>query len=409
MIPVAELLNPILWGVTAIAAAFALGTGIATKRDARLTTAALFAIAAAGLLASIAVAAWLPPAALAIHPDGSTDDPRAVSAVLLGLATLVALVPAARSLRLRPMELLGALLPGVALAGLVASVASFVGLRAPMALLGVVLGCVAAGTAVALFPRLRWSALGVFALQAAATGALVVAGVLALNGARAGLLQLREGAAVDTLGCRVMLGVVQAPSDSLRRVEFVIVRNGTPHSAWAELRGASGTELKAAVAGALLSGPVVVPLGLQEARPQAHDLVWLARGDSARAADATVRFVGFRIVPGDTVRMFADLDVVRPSGTQRVSPGMYAMKNATVPFAAVAEGLGPIAVGKLDADNGRIAIMLPTPSSSAIQRTAIFGLHTRPALPYAWAAGLLALAFALLGLSVPSESPARKR
>lgn len=408
MISITEVLNPLVWVVAMVGAAIALLTGARARRDVLLTASAVLALAALGLLASLAVAGLLPSRALVVHPDGSTGDPRAISAVALGVAALLGLVPAMRSLRLSQLGLLGVLVPGLGLGGLVAVVSYFAGLRAPMALVGVLLAGIVLGTGVALFARVRWSRLGVFALQMAATGLLVVAGVLSLNGARAQSLSLGEGAALDTLGCRVTLGAVEAPHDSLRRLQFVVADRSSARPQWAALEGRVDAENRSVAAGGLLGGPVVVPISLQELRPQAHDVVWLARGDSIASGSSMVTFVGFRIVPGDTVRMVADLDVTTAGRTERVSPGMRATSTATTPYAAVSRDLGPIALGKIDADNGRVALMLPTPSATAVKWNAQFELHTRPALPLAWVGGALVALLFVLGFAAPPD-PNRDR
>lgn len=406
---IVELLNPILWGVAAIAAAFALFAGVERNREARLTAAALYVLAAAGLLAAVAVASLLPPSALALRADGTTDDPRAWTALALGAAALAGFAPALRALRLPPMGMLAVLLPGLALAGLVASISYFIGLRAPLALLALVLGGTVLGGALSVFARVRWSGLGALALQLGATGLLLVAASLSMNGARATLLQLGEGVAVDTLGQRVSLGAIDAPHDSLRRVEFVLAGAKGTSRVWTELRGRANAEMQATIGGGLFDGPLVVPMGLQETNPQAHGVVWLAKGDTVRSATSLVRFAGFRIEPGDTVKMFADLEVTTDGQTERVSPGMYAMKQATTPFPARSAALGPVAVGKIDADNGRVAVMLPAPAEGGgkVQRTAIFDLHLRPVLPLAWVGAGLAVLFFLLGLLAPDREAAR--
>lgn len=406
---IVELLNPILWGAAAIAAAFALFAGAERNRESRLTAAALYALCAAGLLAAVAVASLLPPGALAVRPDGTTDDPRALSALALGAAALAGLAPALRALRLPPMGVLATLLPGLALAGLVTAVSYFIGLRAPLALATLVLGATVLGGGLSVFARVRWNGLGALALQLGAIGLLLVAGSLSSNGARASLLQLGEGAAVDTLGQHVSLGAVEAPNDSLRRIEFVLASGKGTSRVWTELRGRANTEMRATIGGGLFDGPLVVPMGLQETNPQAHGVVWMAKGDTVRSATSTVLFAGFRIVPGDTVKMFADLDVTTDGATERVSPGMYAMKQATTPFPARSAALGPVALGKIDADNGRVAVMLPAPAEGAgrVQRTAIFDLHLRPVLPLAWVGAGLAVLFFLLGLAAPERETHR--
>lgn len=403
MFPIAELLNPLLWGLAAVAAFTALLAVPSARRDLRLASSTLLALTAFGLLAALCVAAWLPPRALAVLPDGSPDDPRMLSVLALGAASLVALLAALRALRLSPIGTVGAFLPGIGIGGLVAATSSFVGLRTPVALAAVVLGGVVLGLGLALFARHRWCGMGAISLQAGATGLLVVAGVLSLHGARAPMLELHEGAPVDTLGHRIVLSGVAAPNDSLRVLDFTLAGRGASEKVRTSLEGRAGAESRSIAGGSLLGGPIVVPVGLRELRPRPHDLVWLARGDTTSVAGSVVRFVGFRILPGDTVRMLADLDVTSGDRTQRVSPGMYATPEGTTPFAAAAEGLGPIALGRMDADNGRVAIMLPAPSSAAVTRIATASLHLRPALPFAWLGAALAALFLLAGFAAPES------
>jgi len=403
MIPIADLLNPLVWGLAVLGAVAALFASSRPGRETRLTAATLFALAAFVLLAAVAVAEWFPPQALVVNPDGSTGDPRALSAVILGAAACVALLSALRSPGAPAMGAVGLALPGLVLAGVAGAVCYFLGLRAPVALAGVVLASLALATGAVLFARRGAGGAGLLALQLGATGLLLAAAVVSLHGARVESLRLDEGAAADTLGSRVVLTAVRAPNDSLRTIELTILAGGKPSTIHARLEGRAGAENRAVVGGGLFAGMLVAPLGLDEQQPRPHDLVWLAKGDSVAAGGSTVRFAGFRMVMGDTVRMLADLDVTTAGRTQRVSPGMYATAQATTPFPAMAEGLGPIVVGKVDADNGRIALMLPTPSTTGVQRAVIVALHTRPALPVAWAGGaLVAIAF-VLGLFARRE------
>jgi len=402
MISIADVLNPFIWGLAALGALAALFASSRRGRELLHTASALLAAGALVLLAAVAVAAWFPPQALLVRADGSTGDPRAVAAVILAIAALLGLVPPLRSLGLPALGTFSMLLPGIGIAGLVAVVGAFAGLRSPAAIAALAMAGVALGTGLALIARLRWSGLGMLAMQVAATGLLLTGAVLSLHGARVESVRLEEGAAVDTLGCRLALGAVQAPNDSLRLLEFTVVSGGRPSRVSAALAGRAGAESRAVVGGGLFGGPLVAPLGLDESAPRAHDLAWLAKGDSVRAdAGTVVTFVGFRMLPGDTVRMMADLDVARAGRTERVSPGMYATSAGTTPFAAVSEALGPIAIGKVDADNGRIALMLPMPSATGARRTAIVALLTRPGLPVAWLGGALVVAAFLLGVVPP--------
>lgn len=117
---------------------------------------------------------------------------------------------------------------------------------------------------------------------------------------------------------------------------------------------------------------------------------------------------GFRFVPGDTIRMYADLDVTTATGTERVSPGVYASSKGEIPFAAQATGFGPIALAGIDADRGRVGLMLPALSDAPVMRTASVDLRMRPALPVAWAGAVLALLAFVFSVLAPGTARPRR-
>ncbi len=408
MKPLADLVAPVVWTCSGLAALSFLAAAGGSRRALRAVGAAALLLGALVLVAALAHPALLPFRSAIVHPDGSTEDPRVPATLLLAAAGLLALVPAWVSLRPRPMESLGLAIPGIVLAGLLGAVANFAGLRQPMGIAGVALGALAAATGLVLAVRARAGGHAPLALQAAATGLLAIAGTLTLHGARTGGFTVAEGAAADTLGRRVVFAGAEAPSPTLRVLRVTLYGGGRDSLALRpRLRGAAGTTVVPVADARLISGPIVVPVALEERRTRPHDVQWLDRTSPLRSGDASIRLAGFRFVKGDTIRLYADLDVTLPAGVQRVSPGVCATPKGEIPFAAEARGYGPIAVAGIDADHGRVGLMLPRMSEAGLTRVATLDVRLRPALPVAWLGATLALLAFLFGLAARPAAPAR--
>jgi hypothetical protein len=404
-----NLIGPATWALAGLATLLSLAGIPADRRALRLPGRVVLLLATICLIAPLAHPQLLPAGSAVFHPDGGTDDPRVVSALLVGVAAIASLLPAWASLGLTAMGWLSLALPGIVLAGLLGAVASFAGLHQPMALAGVAIGAFGGGTAIMLAVRaVRAEGGAAASLQALATCLLVVAGMLSLHGVRARTLKIVEGAAVDTLGQRVAFTRVDAPRSDLRVLHFVLFTASDSALASPELRGPLGREVQSVAAGSFFSGPVLVPIALEERRAKAHDITWLAKGTPLQAGNASIVLTGFRFVPGDTIRMYADLDVTTASGTERVSPGVYASSKGETPFAAQARGFGPIALAGIDADHGRVGLMLPTLSDAPVMRTAAIDLRMRPALPVAWAGAALALLAFVFSLLAPGTARPRR-
>jgi hypothetical protein len=399
-----EVHDPAIWCITALAAIALLASAGEARRSLRPAARALLLLAAVALLAGIAHPLLLPLRSAVTHADGSTDDPRVLSALLVGVAALAALAPAWRALRLAPMAAVGAVLPGLALAGLAGVIASFAGLRQPLALAGLALGAFGVATSVVLAIRARMApAQPATALQVLGTSLLVIAAMLSLHGARTGALDLGEGAAADTLGLHVALVKVEVPSDRLRVFTMVVFDGRDSLTLRPRLEGARSGDVRSIADARWLAGPIAVPISLRERRANAHGVRWLDKGQSIDAGNASIRFKGFRIEQTDSIRMFADLEVTTAAGTNIVSPGVVATQHGELPFAAQARGFGPIAVAGIQADAGRVGLMLPQLAGEGVQRIALVDVRLRPALPLAWFGALLALlgfAFAFVGPAV---------
>jgi hypothetical protein len=401
-----DLAAPFTWTCTGLAALLFLAGIPESRRPVRTFGGLLALLAAVALTIALAHPQFLPARSAAVHADGSTEDPRVLSALLVSALALVALLPAWRSLRLPAMGAVGLALPGIVFAGLFGAVASFARLQQPLALAGIALGTFAGVTALVLAARARGHA--PLALQAFATAVLAVAGMLSLHGARLGSVSLAEGAALDTLGRRIQFAGVDAPAADRRVLRVVLYGVRDSLLLRPELLGSVGRNVQSVADAGLLSGPIVVPIALEERRARPHDLQWVDRTTPLQAGGATIRLAGFRFVPGDTIRMYADLDVTTAAGTRRVSPGVYASATGELPFSATAEGFGPIAVARIDADHGRVGLMLPQLSEGVVSRTAALDLRLRPGLPIAWAGLAFALVAFVFSLAVRGGTPARR-
>ncbi len=408
MKPTIEWLAPAIWVLLALAALALLAGADEKRRNLRGPGSLLLLIGSLALLATLAVPALLPARSALVHPGGSSDDPRALSVLLAGIAGLAALIPTLRSLRLPLLAGVGAALPGLALAGLLGAVAYFEGLHLPLGFVGIALGGFVIATAISLaFRAARRPGAPAAMLLALGVGVFVAAGMLSLHGARTGAMSVAEGAAVDTLGRRLYLARVDAPSPTLRVLHVVLFGKQDSLQLRPQLRGATGSEVLSVADAGLFSGPIVVPIQLEEHRARAHEVQWLDRTKPLRAGSTSIALVGFRFVKGDSIRMYADLDVTTPAGRQTVSPGVFATQHGEVPFAAEAGGFGPIAVAGIDADHGRVGLILPQLSDGNVTRIATVDLRLRPALPFAWAGAALALLGFVLGI-VPAGRMARR-
>ena len=70
-------------------------------------------------------------------------------------------------------------------------------------------------------------------------------------------------------------------------------------------------------------------------------------------------------------------------------------------MSAVSKAVGPIAIAGIDADNGRVALMLAG-SAPKISHVALIDIRLRPALPVAWGAAVLAFVGLLLAFVLPA-------
>jgi len=195
---------------------------------------------------------------------------------------------------------------------------------------------------------------------------------------------------------RVSLLPAESPSDSVRRIGFLVDSGKRTDTLWTELRGRSRAEAMSVAGARVLGGPVLVPLGLREQTTNPRLITWIKKGDTVSAGNARVHFKQYRFVMGSPIRLYADLEVLVDGKTVKVSPGAVADSTGMTPFEVLAEGYGPVAIARVDADRGRVGLMLPSVNVSRVTHTAIFEMRARPGLMLAWVGlcvGLVAFLF----------------
>jgi len=263
------------------------------------------------------------------------------------------------------------------------------------------------GTAFAVSLRgSRSRALALRAGQVLGTSLLVGGSLLSLHGARAERLQLPEGGAVDTLGYHLVFREALAPSPAVRRLRFALSSGRSSADlrpelvgTGATLVGTGATGVRSRPDGGLFDGPVLVPVALRELRSNPHPVTWLRKGEPFDTPGGALTFVGFRQTKDASgLRILADIRVKRGDSTETVSPGMIASAGGSQPFAVTARGLGPIALARIDADGGRVAVLLSSQSRAATTKVALVALRLRPGLPLAWVGAALALVTTLFAL-----------
>ena len=386
--------NVVAIALAAVAAVLFSYTPTRRSAPARAVAAFALTLAAAGLAASLAFAGWLPTGALLTNPDGSPRDPRLMTALAVGAAALTSLLPGLGTGR-QVRGGIGMLLPGILLAGIAGAVGYIIGLRLPLAVSGLALGGFVAGTAL-------WSAFGArgdrvtigLAVLACGLGLLVAGAVPVVHGAGAVGIRMAEGMHADTLGSHLTYLRTDAPHDSLRRMRVALSAGGRTDSLWLELRGAPDREQRWLAAGGLLTGPVVVPVTLAEQPGNPHGVTWMRKGESIESGDARITFEKFRFEMGEPIRLFADLKVEVGGRILEAHPGATAHSKGESPFVDKVPGYGPISIAGVDADNGRVGLILPKTTGSAIVRVLTLAMRLRPGLELA----LTGFAIALVGL-----------
>jgi cytochrome c-type biogenesis protein CcmF len=127
----------------------------------------------------------------------------------------------------------------------------------------------------------------------------------------------------------------------------------------------------------------------QDVSAAASEPVWLTKGAEHMVGDVGYTFTGFRMESHEDMQVVADIHVRRGDATLLASPGMRAGPRGNQPIDAVVADLGRLHVARIDADHGRVALMLP--GAATPSRVALVELSTHPFVNLVWIGALLAL------------------
>ena len=135
-----------------------------------------------------------------------------------------------------------------------------------------------------------------------------------------------------------------------------------------------------------------VEIGGTQAVEHSHaEPEWLTKNERTTLNGADYTFIGFRMEhTGDQYLAYADVDVTVGGQTTRVSPGLKASATGTEPIIAQVPGLGGLALARMDADHGRIAVLPPGTAAAAVPVVTV-DMSTKPLVNLVWVGALLML------------------
>ncbi len=326
------------------------------------------------------------------------------------IVLVMAIAPALRWSKQAGLTWLTALLPGFVLGAVAMAVALFMGMRdvghaVLVAVTGVALG-INAWMTFRLFRR-GWS-YGSGYLGHAGIAIMVLGMVMSASLGRTERLLLEPGAPRQALGYTLTYHGHEDDARGRATLKVLVQARDWSFDARPQLfempRG-EGMMRKPAISA--WRELYLSPLEITPGDPSRAELVWLTRGRAASVGDAEYTFAGFRMESHEDLRVFADIDVRRQGKTVRVSPAMQADAMGSRSSDVEVPGLGLIAIGRIDADNGRVGLMLPGATAAGV---ALVEVSTKPLVNLVWVGALLALiGTALAGLRRAIEvAPARR-
>jgi hypothetical protein len=116
--------------------------------------------------------------------------------------------------------------------------------------------------------------------------------------------------------------------------------------------------------------------------------VWLAKNEEIVIGGVGYTFAGFRMISHENMQVLADIRVRRGERTTMVSPGLSAGPQGTKALDVLDPELGAFSIRRMDADHGRVAVLLPGASPPEV---AVVELSTKPFVNLVWIGAVLAL------------------
>ncbi len=312
----------------------------------------------------------------------------------LAILLLMAVAPALRWTSRQGLSwtsfLPAALVAGVALL----ATSFFAGLRDPLwlALLfatGLMLG-VNVWMAAKLFRR-GWT-YGAGYLGHAGVAIMAVGIAVSTGFGRTERLQLDAGEVKDVLGYRVTYaGAKMLPRDT-RALEIKVEKGKWSMTALPKMMPSPrGDGMMHTPALDLVRDLYVSPVDVGTTEAQGHaEPVWLTKNQSTDVGGARYTFRGFRMDhEAQQFMAYADIDVERDGERFTVSPAVTADEHGSHAIPADFPGGGKLMLSRMDADNARIAVLLP--SVGAAIPTAIIDFSVKPLVNLVWVGALLTL------------------
>jgi cytochrome c-type biogenesis protein CcmF len=314
------------------------------------------------------------------------------------LVLVMAVAPALRWSRQVGLGWLMALLPGFVGAMLTLAGAVFLNVKEPyrlglLATTGLALG-INLWMTVRLFRR-GWS-YGAGYLGHAGLAVMILGMVMSTALGRTERLSLRPGEPHESLGYTLTYHGEGSDGRGGHQLRIHVASNSKAWSLEARpqllhMPEGQGTMRKPAISARreiYLSPVEILPGAVGEGEP-----VWLPKGEAVQAVGASWVFAGFRMESHETMRVFADIDVIRGDRTLRVSPGVWADSQGTRPLPVEVAGLGTVTLARVDADRERAGVLLPQAGSAGL---AVVDFSTKPLVNLVWVGALITLLGAAL-------------
>jgi cytochrome c-type biogenesis protein CcmF len=317
--------------------------------------------------------------------------------VPLGIAIilLMGFAPVLRWARQEGLSWLRALAPALVVSVLSTAVAALAGMRdaghlALVATSGLALAMNAVMT-LRLFRR-GW-AYGAGYLAHAGIAVMMLGMVLSASFGRTQRLQLAQGEPAPALGYtltyqgeRIETGGQRVLSIRLERPGFAI----DAHPRLLRSPQGDGDIRKPAMArhGELYLSPIEVE---EQARPS--EPVWLAKGQESVIGGTGYTFAGFRMEPGAELTVVADVMVRAGDQVTHATPALRVSAGGRHAQDADLGGGRMLSLAAIDADHGRVAVLLPASQARAV---ALVDLSTKPLINMVWLGALIVVLGSIL-------------
>ena len=313
--------------------------------------------------------------------------------VPLGIAIvlLMGFAPALRWSRQLGLSWLGTLGPALALSAIATAVAAATGMRDAGHLALVAMSGLALAMNAVMMVRLfrRGWAYGAGYLAHAGIAVMILGMVLSASFGKTQRLQLSEGEPVAALGYTLTYQGQEADPDGrnvLRVLKIRIEKPGVSIDARPRLIRSpqgDGDIRKPALArrGELYLSPMEVQEHAAPSEP-----VWLAKGVETVSGGVGYTFAGFRMDTQSALTVHADIAVREGARVTRVSPALQVTANSRQPVDADLGDGKTVSIASIDADQGRVAVVLPASRSHAV---AFVDLSTKPFINLVWLGALM--------------------